>query len=154
MAAKRSEPSDPKARAVKLLSRREHSARELKRKLEQRGISGEDAEAAVADLNKAGWQSDERYAEMLVRSRVNQGYGPVRIEAELTQAGVDDEKIRDALRNAGADWTALAIEAQRRHFAALPKSSAERAKQYRYLAGRGFDSSHISSALKGGPEEL
>ena len=133
---------------MRLLARREHSACELKRKLAQRGISEEDAESAVAELNKAGWQSDVRYAEMLVRSRMSQGYGPVRIEAELTQAGVADEGIREALRNAGADWTALAIAAQRRHFSTLPKSPAERAKQYRYLAGRGFDSPQISAALK------
>jgi regulatory protein len=152
MCAKRSEPADPKASAVRLLARREHSARELKRKLEQRGIAEDEAASTVEKLNQAGWQSDERYAEMLVRSRISQGYGPVRIEAELEQAGVDGERIAAALGNAAADWTALAAEAQRRHFSALPKTSAERARQYRYLAGRGFDSSQISMALKGAPE--
>ncbi|MBI3171890.1 MAG: regulatory protein RecX [Hydrocarboniphaga effusa] len=147
------EPGDPKARAIKLLARREHSARELKRKLEARGIGEEQASAAVAELNREGWQSDERYAEMLVRSRISQGFGPVRIAAELKMAGVPAEQSRSALEQAGADWRALAVEVQAKHFADLPKSSAERAKQYRYLQGRGFDSSQIESALKGDVDE-
>lgn len=147
------DPGDPKARAVKLLARREHSARELKRKLEARGIGEAQASEAVAELNREGWQSDERYAEMLVRSRVSQGYGPVRIAAELKMAGVPAEQARAALEEAASDWRALAAEVHAKHFADLPKTSAERAKQYRYLQGRGFDSSQISAALKGEADE-
>lgn len=142
-------PSDPKARAIQLLARREHSARELKRKLEDRGIGEDEAAAAVAEVAAAGWQSDERYAEMLVRTRVSQGYGPVRIEADLEVAGIPVEKIREALDGAGVDWHAHAREAHAKKFRAPPATSAERAKQYRYLQGRGFDSGQIQAALKG-----
>ena len=142
-------PLDPKTQALKLLARREHSARELKRKLTARGVGQDEAAAAVADVATAGWQSDARYAEMLVRSRVSQGYGPVRIEAELEVAGVPAEQIRAALDEAAVDWHKLATEVHARRFDGPPKSSAERAKQYRFLQGRGFDSAQISSALKG-----
>lgn len=142
-------PIDPKTQALKLLARREHSARELKRKLAARGLSEDDAAAAVAHAANEGWQSDTRYAEMLVRSRVANGYGPVRIEAELEVAGVPVEQIRAALDAADVDWRALAAEAHAKKFRSLPKTSAERAKQYRYLQGRGFDGSQISAALKG-----
>jgi regulatory protein len=147
------DPGDPKARAVKLLARREHSARELKRKLEARGIGEAQASEAVAELNREGWQSDERYAEMLVRSRISHGFGPVRIAAELKMAGVPSEQARAALEQTETDWRTLAAEAQAKHFAGLPKTSAERARQYRYLQGRGFDSSQISAALKGEVDE-
>ena len=142
-------PLDPKAQAIKLLARREHSARELRRKLAARGVAGEEAEAAVADVAREGWQSDARYAEMLVRSRIAQGYGPVRIEAELRVAGVPADQARAALEGAGVDWRALAVQAHARKFGAPPASSAERAKQYRFLQGRGFDASQIGAALKG-----
>jgi regulatory protein len=144
-------PVDPQAKGVQLLARREHSARELTRKLEQRGVEKSAAAEAVAALNRDGYQSDERYAEMLVRSRVNQGFGPIRIKAELGQAGLAAELIASALQDIGADWNARAAAAQQRHFSALPKTSAERGKQYRYLAGRGFDSGQIHAALKGEP---
>lgn len=149
----RPDPGDPKARAIKLLARREHSAKELKRKLEVRGISSDAAAQVVRGLAQDGWQSDARYAELLVRSRISQGYGPVRIEAELEVAGVPSEDIRAAMDDAAADWRALAAEIHAKHFGQLPKSSAERAKQYRYLQGRGFDSSQISAALKGNADD-
>lgn len=142
-------PIDPKAQAIKLLARREHSARELKRKLTARGVSDEDASAAVAEVTDAGYQSDPRYAEMLVRSRISQGYGPVRIEAELELAGLPGDEIRAALDTAEVDWRELAVAAHEKKFGAPPRSSAERAKQYRFLQGRGFDASQIAAALKG-----
>jgi regulatory protein len=142
-------PLDPKTQALKLLGRREHSARELERKLKARGISYEDAAVAVAHATTEDWQSDVRYAAMLVRTRIAGGYGPQRIEAELAVAGIPRERIRAALEEAAADWRALAVEAHAKKFGSPPRSSAERARQYRYLQGRGFDSSQISAALKG-----
>ena len=143
------EPIDPRAKAIALLARREHSARELKRKLEARGISRDDAERAVRGLAQDGWQSDARYAELLVRSRVASGYGPVRIEAELKLAGVDADAARRSLDQPGVDWRALCDKVRSRRFHGFPQSSTERAKQYRFLMARGFDSSQISAALKG-----
>ncbi|MGH8441861.1 MAG: regulatory protein RecX [Nevskiaceae bacterium] len=143
-------PLDPKSQALKLLARREHSARELTRKLKARGISGDDAASAVAHATAEGWQADSRYAEMLVRTRVAGGYGPVRIEAELEVAGVPSDAIRAALQAAAVDWHEQAAAVHAKKFGRPPKSSAERAKQYRYLQGRGFDSSQISVVLKAG----
>lgn len=143
------DPGDPKARAIKLLARREHSARELKRKLEARGIEAEQAASVVAELAQEGWQSDGRYAELLVRSRVSQGYGPLRITAELKIAGVPTDQIHAALEEAGTDWRARAAEVRAKHFRQLPKTTAERARQYRYLLSRGFDTGHVQAVLKG-----
>jgi len=146
-------PPDPKSQALKLLARREHSARELKRKLAARGVTDEDAAAAVEHAMAENWQSDARYAGMLVRTRVAGGYGPVRIEAELEVAGVPSEQVRAALDEAAVDWQAMAIEVHARKFGRLPRTFAERAKHYRYLQGRGFDSAQITAALKGSAED-
>jgi len=142
-------PIDPKTQALKLLARREHSAKELTRKLKARGISDEDAASAVEHATGENWQSDARYAEMLVRTRVANGYGPVRIAAELHVSGVPAEQARAALDAAEVDWHALAVEVHAKKFGGPPKTSAARAKQYRYLQGRGFDSTQISAVLKG-----
>lgn len=145
-------PVDPKTQALKLLARREHSARELRRKLAARGIGDDEAAAAVEHAIAENWQSDARYAEMLVRTRVAGGYGPVRIEAELEVAGVPPEQVRAALDQAAVDWHELALEVHAKKFGRPPRTSAERAKQYRYLQGRGFDGGQISAALKGGDD--
>ncbi|MGQ0585799.1 MAG: regulatory protein RecX [Gammaproteobacteria bacterium] len=139
----------PLTQALKLLARREHSARELKRKLAARGISDDEAASAVEHAITENWQSDARYAQMLVRTRVAGGYGPARIEAELEVAGVASDEIRAALDAAGVDWHEQAVAVHAKKFGRAPGTPAERARQYRFLQGRGFDSSQISAALKG-----
>lgn len=145
-------PVSAEARAARLLSRREHSLQELTRKLTARGVAAEEAKAAADKLARAGWQSDARYAESIIRHRVAQGYGPVRIRAELKAAGIDSTIASQALDAAEVDWPAMAVALHARRFGALPKNGAEWQKQYRYLAGRGFDSAQIQSALKGDPD--
>ena len=142
------EPPQARDAALRLLGRREHSARELKSKLLARGLEGEAADEIVGNLSESGWQSDARYAEMLVRSRLAQGYGPLRIEAEMRQAGIDGEAIRQALDGAGEDWDAVLHRAWERRFGTPAGNLAERQKQYRYLMGRGFSPSAISRLLK------
>jgi regulatory protein len=91
--------------------------------------------------------SEARYAEMLVHSRVNRGYGPLRILAEAQDVGADEALIRQALDEAAPDWLALAQEAHRKRFGAPPKDFKERVKQARFLASRGFSASTVSAVL-------
>jgi regulatory protein len=151
------DPQDPaavRARALRLLARREHSARELQYKLAARGIAQEHAAEVVGELALSGWQSDARYVQALVRSRLAQGFGPLRIEAELEGAGVAESLICATLAEAGADWKALAAAVHARKFGQVPRSAAEWGKQFRHLAGRGFEAEQIYAALKGeAPEE-
>lgn len=147
------EPSAARARALRLLARREHGARELEYKLAQRGIDQERAAEVVGELARSGWQSDGRYVASLVRARVAQGFGPLRIESELEAAGVADGLIRETLAAAETDWKALAVEVHARKFGQVPKNGSEWQKQYRHLAGRGFESDQIYAALKRQPPE-
>ena len=156
MPRKPADPKDPAAvrmRALRLLARREHGARELEYKLEQRGIAPEQAAEVVDELAQVGWQSDERYVRSLVRARIAQGFGPLRIASELEGAGVADSLVRESLAAAATDWKALAIQVHARKFGRAPQNGAEWQKQYRHLAGRGFESEQIYAALKGEPPE-
>src|SRR5687767_12564106 len=74
---RRQKEQTPLQRALGLLVRREHSRKELTRKLLARGVERDEAEAAVARLAGEGWQDDVRFAELLVRSRASTGYGPL-----------------------------------------------------------------------------
>lgn len=145
----------PQARdtALRLLGRREHSARELKSKLRARGVEADSAGEIVDGLADTGWQSDARYAEMLVRSRVAQGHGPQRIEAEMRVAGVGSEEIRTAIDAAEVDWDEVIQRVWQRHFRQPAADAQERQKQYRYLMGKGFDSATISRLLKHEPDD-
>lgn len=145
----------PLQRAIGLLSRREHSRRELTRKLKVRGVEPEAAEAAVERLAHEGWQDDARFAESLVRSRVASGYGPLHIRAELGTHGLDREVVAAALDTFDGDWTARARELIRRRYGADGLAElAVRRKAADFLARRGFDGDSIRLATRYDPDEM
>ena len=144
---RRPEPS-PTQRALGLLTRREHSRRELQRKLEQRGVVAADAEAVIGKLADAGWQDDARFAESLVRSRSQAGYGPAWIRAELGTHGLREEAVATALDGRELEWTDAAAGLLRRRFGeAGPVGLAQRRKAMDLLLRRGFGFDHAQAAL-------
>ena len=150
---RRPEPT-PVQRALGLLVRREHSRKELTRKLAARGIGVEEARAAVERLAGEGWQDDARFAGSLVRSRAASGYGPLHIRAELGTHGLDREAIAAALDGFDGDWRQIARSLVRRRFGeAGPKDLAHRRKAADLLARRGFDADTIRAATRFDPDD-
>lgn len=139
MARLPSKPISTRDRALGLLARREQSQRELKRKLVGRGVAKEDAEQTIETLVNSQLQSNDRFAAMMVRRRIADGHGPMRISAELASHGVARDVIRAALAEEAPDWTLIAAHLYRRKFGeAAPKDSKERMKRASWLAQRGF----------------
>lgn len=145
----------PAQRALALLVRREHSRRELERKLLARGIERDTARTAVDQMAEAGWQDDGRFAALLARSRAVAGYGPLRIRVELESHGLDAEVIDDAFRElaeAGDDgWLEQACDQVRRRFPVPPDEDTQamwkrRRKAADFLVRRGFDMDTVRRA--------
>ncbi|MGE8210451.1 MAG: recombination regulator RecX [Stenotrophomonas rhizophila] len=144
----------PVQRALGLLVRREHSRKELTRKLQARGIETEAAVAAVDKLSEAGWQDDTRFAENLVRIRANTGYGPIHIRAELGTHGLDSEQIALAMDTFEGDWAENARDLVCRRFGeAGPQELPQRRKAADLLARRGFDGDTIRRATRYDPDD-
>lgn len=144
----------PVQRALGLLVRREHSRKELTRKLEARGIENEAAVAAVDKLSEAGWQDDTRFAENLVRIRANTGYGPFHIRAELGTHGLDSDQIAAAMDTFDGDWGENARDLVRRRFGDTgPQELPQRRKAADLLARRGFDGDTIRRATRYDPDD-
>ncbi|MDQ3205735.1 MAG: recombination regulator RecX [Pseudomonadota bacterium] len=140
-------------RAVGLLSRREHSRRELTRKLVSRGLDPSEVEVAVGKLAADGWQDDGRFAESLVRARVSGGYGPLRIRAELATHGLDAEAVGAALATFGGDWAENACDLVRRRFGEdFHADTARRRKAADLLVRRGFSGDSVRQATRPGRE--
>ena len=142
----------PGQRALALLVRREHSRKELTRKLRAKGVDRSDAQAAVERMAEAGWQSNERFAEQLVRSRAAQGHGPIRIRAELATHGLDDATIRAALegerQGEAHDWGRLARDLARRRFGrGLADDRCLQRKAGEFLIRRGFTIEQMRRAI-------
>lgn len=141
-------------RALGLLTRREHSRRELTRKLTARGVEADEARSAVAKLADAGWQNDARFGESLVRSRAGSGYGPLHVRAELGMHGLDREAVDAAMASFEGDWAEVARDLVRRRFGdAGPCDPAQRRKAAELLMRRGFDGDRIRAATRFDPDE-
>jgi regulatory protein len=143
-----SSPQEARKKAMDFLARREYGQTELIRKLADKGFDRDIAAGAVARLTEDGLQSDERFSESFVQSRINQGKGPVRIRLDLGQRGIGESIIETALAEADPVWRALAREQRTRKFGPdLPLDFKEKARQMRFLQYRGFEPDHIQSAF-------
>ena len=139
---------DARATALKWLSRRDYSRLELELKLARKLFSAQTVAAELDRLEEEGYLSDRRFAEMLVRSRVSGGYGPVKIRHELRQKGVASAICEQLLAELAQDWAALATQVQKSHFGASPPGDFRaKSKRARYLQARGFEHDHIRAAV-------
>ena len=130
-------PTELKARALRYLVRREHSRAELERKLSHIAHEGDDVGVVIEELAQRGWLSDARYAEQTVRAKARR-FGPLKVAHDLRAKGVADEAIEAAFRIAGEDGSADIERVWRTRFSATPNNDRERARQVRFLQGRGF----------------
>ena len=133
---------------------------ELRRKLLPHAVAALEADAdlgadAVAQvegvldwLEANGYLSQERFVESRVHAR-SARFGNLRIRQELKQHQVAlGAEAAQALKDSELQ-RARAVRA--RKFASWPATAAERARQGRFLAGRGFSPEVIGRALRGGP---
>jgi regulatory protein len=131
-----------------LLARRDYSRQEFVERLCRRGYSAAEAATAAAELASRRALSDERYASERVRARAAQGVGPVRIMVELRAKGVAAEIIAAALAPEDGAWGERAAAARVKRFGtAIPEDRRERARQARFLQGRGFRHEDIIFAV-------
>ena len=135
------------------LARREHGRVELLNKVRKFGFDANIAKDAIAQLVEDGLQSDQRFVDAFVRSRVNQGKGPARIRADLRERGIIDSVVDDGLLDAKQDWYELANEVRLKKFgASRPVDSEDKARQMRFLQSRGFEPDHIQAAVSAAGE--
>lgn len=141
------DPETCRERAIGLLARREHSRFELRQKLLARGYDDPELDALLTDLAAERLQSDERFVEAYVYSRISKGFGPLRIQAELRERGIDDELVHRFLDMNARDWFEQARQQWQKRFGKVAKDFKERAKQARFLQGRGFPPQVIRQVL-------
>ncbi len=142
------DPKEARKKAMDYLARREYGHEELINKLATAGFDADIAATIVGVLREENLQSDQRFSESFVQSRISQGKGPVRIRQELKQRGIRPEVVDDALLDADEDWFLLALEIRVKKFGPeLPGEFKEKARQMRFLQYRGFEQEHIQGAV-------
>ncbi len=143
-------------KALRLLTTREHSREELTRKLAQAKVrrarneakapplAKDDISRLIDDLVAQGWQSDDRYAEAIVRRLTGQASRRF-IEDKLAQTGIKKDVAQLALEALEQDENEVAKALWERRFGTVPSDDKERQRQIRFLLSRGF---HLGDAFK------
>jgi len=138
-------------RALNILARREHSRAELARKLANYGEADE-VEALLDQLEQENLLSNSRYVEMLAHARAGR-HGSLRLKADLRDKGVSENEMAEAIESARMQDLDAARAVWQKKFGEMASevanSAAERARQYRFLASRGFPSEVIRRVLGG-----
>ncbi|MGA7156908.1 MAG: regulatory protein RecX [Acidobacteriaceae bacterium] len=147
--------------AVRSLSSKMKSERELRRKLVERAEVGEDGvvavEAVMLKLKDLGYLSDERFAADYTRLRKeNEKYGRRRVQQGLMQKGIAQELTQTTLSAAydEVDEVALAKEYVARKRMKKPEGDKEVARVMRRLVGAGFSTRTIWKVLRGWGAEV
>ncbi len=138
-----------KKACLRLLTRRDHSRKEIQDKLSLKGFERSQVAEVIDELSSQNWQDDGRYAEAYARVRSQKGFGPVRIAFELRQQGVDTATIEQVLRIVTDDWPSLM---EKVYFKKFPRETRfdlnERGKCIRFLLQRGFPNAMINTLLE------
>ena len=132
-----------------MLARREHTRAEMTRKLAPHSESPEQIEQLLDALAARGWLSEARFAESRANTLARK-FGSRKIEHDLRSRGVSAEVVEQAVERALMQELENCRAAWQRKFGALPQDAAERGRQMRFLAGRGFSAGAVRQVLKTG----
>jgi regulatory protein len=142
-------------RALNLLAFQARSARDLRRRLMQKGEPESHVDAAIARLTASGLLDDASYARQLARSKVeSQGASRRRLQQEMFRRGVarevGDEAIAEVFEDEAVDESEMIERVARKKLRSLVRldPDARRRRLYAFLARRGYESEDIRRALQ------
>lgn len=132
---------------LRMLARREHSRAEIRRRLGPRAESAEQLDAVLDALAGEGLLSEERFAESLARRRA-QRFGAARLAHEMQQHGLDPSIANPLIAEARTSERERAFQVWVKRFGKVATSLPEKARQYRFLAQRGFSGDTVNWVLR------
>ena len=134
-------------KALDIISRREHSQKELSDKLIKEFNIPELVDSVIHGLLEKDLLNDYRYSESYVVARKRKGFGPKKIGYELVSRGVN-ENIASEVIGAEGGWNEAALKAFNKKFkAGIGEDFKEQNKQKAFLQNRGFSFQEIDSVF-------
>ena len=133
---------------TKYLSIREHSKLELQNKLSQKGHDLSDIRDCIDEFSSKNIQSDIRFTEEFIRSRLKKNKGPQLILSELVTRGISDNIIHKKISEISyQEWCKAAFLALNKKLNGSSVSIEDKDKIYSFLISRGFDHKMIKYAM-------
>ena len=142
------EPPSLRARALRMLARREYSRQELNERLIASGADTAEIGNVLDEFDDKGWLSEKRFVDAVVQAR-RRRFGTVKVLTELKAKGVSEEGLVQAREALAKSEVESARSVWQKKFRHKPASFAERARQTRFLQGRGFSHEVIRQVLDG-----
>jgi regulatory protein len=142
-------PSKIRIAAMGMLAGREYLQSQLAEKLAKKFDNSAYIPEVLERLVEENLQSDHRFIEAFIRSRISRGQGETRIRLELKQRGANLALVSQLLAEAEIDWYELAFQTATNKFGqSKPVDAKEKAKRMRFLQYRGYNFDQINYALK------
>ena len=134
-------------KALDIISRREHSQKELSDKLIKKFNIPELVDSVIHSLLEKNLLNDYRYSESYVVARKRKGFGPKKIGYELVSRGINENTASEAI-DAEGGWNEAALKAFNKKFkAGIGEDFKEQNKQKAFLQNRGFSFQEIDSVF-------
>jgi regulatory protein len=134
-------------KALDIISRREHSQKELSNKLIKKFDIPELVDSVIQSLLEKNLLNDYRYSESYVVARKRKGFGPKKIGYELVSRGVNENTASEVI-DAEGGWNEAALKAFNKKFkAGIGEDFKEQNKQKAFLQNRGFSFQEIDSVF-------
>jgi len=133
---------------TKYLSIREHSKLELQNKLSQKGHDLSDIRECINEFSSKDVQSDIRFTEEFIRSKLKKNKGPRLISSELVSRGITDSIINKKISEISyQEWCTVAFLALKKKLNGSSVSIEDKDKIYSFLISRGFEHKMIKYAI-------
>ena len=140
-----------KGRALRLLSQRDHSRKELEQKLKPHEETPGELAEALDFLAAKDFINEKRVAESVVNRRSTK-LGAARVRQELMAKGLPADDIADAVQAMRGTEFERALVVWRKKFGAPPSDASERGKQVRFMVSRGFAAEVVRRVVAGADE--
>ncbi len=138
--------------ALRLLTQRDHSCMELKRKLKKRNFKADQIRPTIVECQRLNYLDDEKFAHGYSEQLQRKGYGPLRIRQKLASKGVAPQLIAHALTQAHHEekerrvCRAVLVKKLKTENRRSPENPPME-RLYRFLSGRGFTPGTIRHTL-------
>ena len=140
-----------KGRALRLLSQREHSRKELEQKLKSHEETPGELAEALDFLAAKDFINEKRVVDSVVNRRSTK-LGAARVRQELMAKGLPADDIAEAVQTMRGTEFERALGVWRKKFGAAPSDASERGKQVRFLVSRGFAADVVRRIVSGADE--
>lgn len=141
------------ARALRLQGMREHSRAELQKKLQAHETEPGEVGRVLDQLQAKGFINESRVVESVLYQRAGK-LGAARVRQELVAKGLDADNIAQAMDRLRQTEVQRARAVWEKKFGKEPEDAAQRVRQMRFLAARGFAAEAIRKVIRGSDEDF